>query len=117
MSGEGIEGTENVQALLIFSLAEEWRQVLLNHGCMFSVHGEYGETIRFPERTTRTLLYNREGQATNRYRIQFPDGLELREVLDDEGKGKSWLILVLNQEPMKDLQVTDVFLQDKEKSI
>jgi hypothetical protein len=111
MSSEGIEGTENVQALLIFSLAEEWRQVLLNHECIFSVHGEYGETIRFPEGTTRTLLYNRGGQATNRYRIQLPDGLELREVLDDEGTGKSWLTLVLSQEPMQDIRGTSDILQ------
>jgi hypothetical protein len=111
MSSEGIEGTENVQALLIFSLAEEWRQVLLNHECMFSVHGEYGETIRFPEGTTRTLLYSREGRPTNCYRIQLPDGLELREVLDDEGKGKSWLTLVLSQEPMQDVRGTSDFLR------
>lgn len=113
MSSEGIEGTENIQALLIFSLAEEWRQVLLNHECMFSIHGEYGETIRFPEGTTRTLLYNRGGQATNRYRIQLPDGLELREVLDDEGTGKSWLTLVLSQESMQDTRGMSDILQGK----
>ena len=101
MSSESVEETEKVQALLIFSLAEEWRQVLLIHGCTFGVDEEYGETIQFPEGTTRTLLYSREGQPTNRYRIQLPDGLELREVLDDEGKGKSWLTLVLSQEPME----------------
>jgi hypothetical protein len=98
MSSESVEGTEKVQVLLIFSLAEEWKQVLLTHGCMFGVHEEYGETIQFPEGTTRTLLYSREGQPTNRYRIQLPDGLELREVLDNEGKGRSWLTLVLSQE-------------------
>jgi hypothetical protein len=103
MSSENVNGTKNVQALLIFSLAEEWRQVLLTHGCTFGKHEEYGETIQFPERTIRTLLYNREDRPTNRYRIQLPDGFELREVLDDEGKGKSWLMLVLNQEPMEDL--------------
>ena len=103
MSSERIEGTENVQALLIFSLAEEWKQVLLTHGCTFGKHEEYGETIQFPEGTIRTLLYNREGRPTNCYRIQLPDGLELREVLDDEGKGKSWLMLVLNQEPLENL--------------
>jgi hypothetical protein len=113
MSSESVEGTEKVQALLIFSLAEEWRQVLLTHGCAFGVHEEYGETIQFPEGTTRTLLCSREGQLTNRYRIQLPDGLELREVLDDEGKGKSWLTLVLSQEPMQDVRGTSDVLQGK----
>ncbi len=96
MSIESIEETESVQALLIFSLAEEWKQVLLKYGCTFMMHEEYGEAIQFPEGTTRTLLYSREGQPTNRYRILLPDGLELREVLDDERKGKSWLTLVLS---------------------
>jgi hypothetical protein len=41
MSSESVEGTEKVQALLIFSLAEEWKQVLHNHGCAFGVHEEY----------------------------------------------------------------------------
>jgi hypothetical protein len=106
MSSESVEETEKVQALLIFSLAEEWRQVLLIHGCTFGVDEEYGETIQFPEGTTRILLYSREGQPTNRYRIQLPDGLELREVLDDEGKGKSWLTLVLSQEAMGEARET-----------
>lgn len=97
MSIESVEGAESVQALLIFSLAEEWRQVLLKYGCAFTMQEEYGETIQFPAGTTRTLLYSREDQPTNRYRILLPDGLELREVLDDEGKGKSWLTLVLSQ--------------------
>ena|SRR5450631_278801 len=97
MSSENVKGAENVQALLIFSLAEEWKQVLLTHGCAFGVHEEYGETIQFPEGTTRTLLYSREGRPTNRYRIQLSDGLEIREMLDDEGKGRSWLTLVLSQ--------------------
>ena len=52
MNSESIEGAEKVQALLIFSLAEEWRQVLLSHGCIFGMHEEYGETIQFPEGTT-----------------------------------------------------------------
>ena len=34
-------------------------------------------------------------RPTNCYRIVFPDGLELREVLDDEGEGKSWLAIVI----------------------
>ena len=55
MNSESVEGAEKVQALLIFSLAEEWRQVLLSHGCIFGMHEEYGETIQFPEGTTRTL--------------------------------------------------------------
>jgi hypothetical protein len=113
MSSESSEGTEKVQALLIFSLAEEWKQVLLIHGCTFGVLEEYGETIQFPEGTTRTLLYSREGRPTNRYRIQLPDGLELREVLDDEGNGKSWLTLVLSQEPMQDVRGTSDVLQGK----
>ena len=111
MSSESVEGTEKVQALLIFSLAEEWKQVLLNHGCAFGVHEEYGETIQFPEGTTRTLLYSREGRPTNRYRIQFSDGLELREKLDYEGTGKSWLTLVLSQEPMEDARGTSDLLR------
>jgi hypothetical protein len=113
MSSENVERAENVQALLIFSLAEEWKQVLLTHGCVFSVHEEYGKTIQFPEGTTRTLLYSREGRPTNCYRIQLSDGLEIREVLDDEGKGKSWLTLVLSQEPMQDVRGTSDFLQSK----
>jgi hypothetical protein len=99
MSSESVEGMEKVRALLIFSLAEEWKQVLLTHGCTFGVHEEYGETIQFPERTTRTLLYSREGRPTNHFRIQFSDGLELREGLDDGGTGKSGFTLVLSQEP------------------
>lgn len=112
MSSESVEGTENVQALLIFSLAEEWKQVLLTHGCTFGVHEEYGETIQFPEGTIRTLLYSRECRPTNRYRIKFLDGLELRGVLDDEGKGKSWLTLVLSQEPMQGTRETSDVFQD-----
>src|SRR5450432_230975 len=91
MSSESVEGMENVQTLLIFALAEEWKQVLLTHRCVFGVHEEYGKTIQFPEGTTRTLLYSREGRPTNCYRIQLPDGLELREALDDaqEARGTS----------------------------
>ncbi|HEY5001746.1 MAG TPA: hypothetical protein VII61_01245 [Ktedonobacteraceae bacterium] len=91
--------TENVRALIVFPLMNEWKQVLLTHGCMFGEH-EYGETVIFPEGTKRTLLLSRTGQSTNRSRIQLPDGLELRDVLDDEATGKSWLLLVLSQEPM-----------------
>ncbi len=95
MSNEmDIGGTETVQALLIFPLAETWKHLLLIHGCTFGVH-VYGDLVIFPEGTTRTLLYDPNGQATNRYRIVFPDGLELREVLDDEGEGKSWLAIVI----------------------
>lgn len=97
----GYDATENVQALIVFPLAHEWKQVLLIHGCTFG-ENEYGETVIFPEGTTRTLLLSRTGRASNRYRIQLPDGLELREGLDDEGRGKSWLLLVLSQEPMQD---------------
>jgi hypothetical protein len=94
MSIECGEGAKTVQALLIFPLDEMWKQQLVIHGCMFGMH-EYGETIQFPEGTTRTLLYNREGQPMNHYRLLLPDTLELREVLDDEGTGKSWLSLVV----------------------
>ena len=100
MSSERIDGTQRVQALLIVPLDDAWRPILLVHGCTFGVHEEYGETIQFPEGTTRTLLHGREARPTNRYRIQLPDGLELREVLDDEGKGKSWLMLVLDHLPL-----------------
>jgi hypothetical protein len=100
MSGEpGNETAENVGALIIFPLYQEWKQMLSMHGCTFGEH-EYGETVLFPEGTTRTLLLSRTGQSTNRSRIQLPDGLELRDVLDDEATEKSWLLLVLSQEPM-----------------
>jgi hypothetical protein len=115
MSSESVEGMEKVQALLIFSLAEAWKQVLLIHGCTFGVHKEYGEIIQFPEGTTRTLLYSRALQSTNQYRILLPDGLELREVLDDEGTGKSWLLLVLSQELLENAQIKHVSLQGNVK--
>ena len=99
----GYGATENIRALIIFPLAQEWKPVLLTYGCTFG-ENEYGETVIFPEGTTRTLLLNRAGRATNRYRIQLPDGLELREVLDDEVAGKSWLLLVLSEEPMQGIR-------------
>jgi hypothetical protein len=101
----GDDATENVQALIVFPLAHEWKQILVMHECTFGEH-EYGETIIFPEGTRRTLLLSRTGRATNHYRLVFPDGLELREVLDDEATGKSWLLLVLSQEPMQDTRAT-----------
>ncbi len=101
MNGELGDGIESVRALLIFPLADEWKQLLLAHGCTFGMH-EYGETVIFPEGTTRTMLLTRTGQPTNRSRLLFPDGVELREVLDDEGSGKSWLLLVLSQKPMQE---------------
>jgi hypothetical protein len=111
MNGEpGDDATENVRALIVFPLAHEWKQVLLMHGCTLG-EDEYGETVIFPEDTTRTLLLSRTGRATNRYRIQLPDGLELREVLDDEGRGKSWLLLILSQEPMQDVNARHDHLQ------
>ena len=82
--------TEKVHALIIFPLVNEWKQMLSMHGCTFGEH-EYGETVHFPEGTTRTQLLDCLGQPTNYSRIQFPDGLELRDVLDDEATGKSWL--------------------------
>ena len=99
------DATENVRALIIFPLVLEWKQVLIRHGCTFGEH-EYGEMVIFPEGTTRTLLLSRIGQLTNRSRILFPDGLELRELLDDEDTGKSWLLLVLSQEPMQDIKAS-----------
>jgi hypothetical protein len=98
MSIEHDEGTKMVQILLIFPLDEGWKQQLVMHGCTFEMH-EYGETIQFPAGTMRTLLYNREVQPTNHYRILLTDTLELREVLDDEGTGKSWLSLIVGLEP------------------
>jgi hypothetical protein len=113
MSGEpDDDATENVRVLIIFPLAHEWKQVLLVHGCTFR-ELEHGETVIFPEGTTRTLLLSRAGQPTNRSRIQLPDGLELREVLDDEGTGKRWLLLVLSREPMQDIGITRDPLQGK----
>jgi hypothetical protein len=103
-----IERSETVQALLIFSLAEEWKRVLRVHGCTFGVYEEYGDMIRFPEGTTRTLLYGREGQTTNHYRIMLPDTLELREILDDKGQGKSWLALVLSPAPLEDVHMNEL---------
>ncbi len=96
-------GQEKVGALIILPLAHEWRQMLLAHGCSFGKH-EYGETVIFPEGTTRTMLLSRSSQGTNRFRLLLPDGLELREVLDDEGTGKSGLLLVFSQEPMQEEQ-------------
>ncbi|MBA2679536.1 MAG: hypothetical protein H0U76_14210 [Ktedonobacteraceae bacterium] len=102
MSIEKVDAAEeNVRALIIFPLADEWKQLLLAHGCSFGMH-EYGETVIFPEGTTRTMLLTRTGQPTNRYRLLFPDGVELREVFDDESRGKSWLLLVLSQESMQE---------------
>jgi hypothetical protein len=114
-SEPGDDATENVQALIVFPLAHEWKQVLLVHGCTFG-ENEYGETVIFPEGTTRMLLLNRTGQATNRSRIQLPDGLELREVLDDEGTGKSWLLLVLSREPMQDVNARHDHLQRRTRA-
>jgi hypothetical protein len=95
------DGIESVRALIIFPLAHEWKQLLLTHGCTFG-ESEYGETVIFPEGTIRTMLLTRTGQPTNRYRLLFPDGVELREVLDDESGGKSWLLLVLSQKLMQE---------------
>ena len=101
MSVENVAAAEeNVRALIIFPLADEWKQLLLAHGCCFGMH-EYGETVIFPEGTMRTMLLTRTGQPTNRSRLLFPDGVELREVLDDEGTGKSCLLLVLSQESIE----------------
>jgi hypothetical protein len=108
----GNDAMESVRALIIFPLAPEWKQVLLMHGCTFGEH-EYGEMVIFPEGTTRTLLLSRTGQPTNRSRIQLPDGVELREVLDDEGTGNSWLLLVLSQEPMQDTRIARDHLQGR----
>jgi len=104
--------TKNVQVLIIFPLVDEWKQMLSMHGCAFGEH-EYGETVIFPEGTTRTQLLDRLGQPTNRSRIQFADGLELRDVLDDEATGKSWLLLVLSQVPMRDTSAKDDPLWEK----
>lgn len=102
MSIENVDAAEEKgQALIIFPLVDEWKQLLLAHGCSFGMH-EYGETVIFPQGTTRTMLSSRTGQFTNRYRLLFSDGVELREVLDDEGSGKSWLLLVLSQKPMQE---------------
>jgi hypothetical protein len=97
----GDDAMERVRSLMIFSLDQKWKNMLFMHGCTFEKH-ERGETVLFPEGTTRTLLLSRAGQPTNRYKILFPDGLELREVLDDEDTGKSWLTLVLSLEPMQE---------------
>ena len=95
------DATENVRALIVFPLAHVWQPILLAHGCTFGA-SEYGETVIFPEGTTRTLLLSRCGQGTDRFRLLLPDGLELREVLDDEGTGKSWLLLVSGQGLMQE---------------
>lgn len=97
----GDDATERVRSLMIFPLDQKWKHMLFMHGCTFEKH-EHGETALFPEGTTRTLLLSRAGQPTNRYKILFPDGLELREVLDDEDTGKSWLTLVLSREPVQE---------------
>jgi hypothetical protein len=104
------DATERVRSLIVFPLDQKWKNVLFMHGCTF-VKNEYGEMVLFPEGTTRTLLFNRAGQPTNRYKILFPDGLELREVLDDENTGKSWLLLVLSQKPMQEENIRHDHLQ------
>ena len=71
-----------------------------------------GRQFSFQREPHELCLYSREGRPTNRYRIQLSNGLELREVLDDEGKGKSWLTLVLSQEPMGNTRGTSDVLQD-----
>lgn len=98
MSIERIDEVQRVQALLIFPLDDAWKRILIAHGCTFGMH-EYGETVAFPEGTTRTLLLSPAGISTNRYRLLLPDGVELREVLDDAGTGKSRLTLVLDYLP------------------
>ena len=108
----GDDATERVRSLMIFPLDQKWKNMLFMHGCTFEKH-EDGETVLFPEGTTRTLLLSRAGQPTNRYKILFPDGLELREVLDDEDTGKSWLTLVLSREPMQEGTTSQDYFQQR----
>jgi hypothetical protein len=75
--------------------------VLLAHSCTFGEH-EDGETVIFPEGTTRTMILTEPVKSHNRARILFPNGLELREMLDDEGTGKGCLLHVLSQESIEE---------------
>ena len=82
---------EPARSITLPGIRPEAKQYLEQHGCMIAE--ERGLVlVMYPEGTTKREMYPRT--AYERYRVQLPDGTELREAHALHREGESCLYLL-----------------------